>query len=1633
MLKAQFANVTYNVTNQSSAASITLTPLYNGGLVGPILVTSQSRTLPLVGVNLATFTNVAMGYSYQVIVKDVYYHAISTWTNSFPSYLTGNIIGGNWIFYSFFTQGPLFENTNAGANISAGTNIVFTTNGAFVIISQGTNGTTLGGLQASNMAPNSGVLPSGILTAGSTNGAGHLLVINANGYRYITYDASLLINLNLIADNGTNFTIAANGNGLVGGVGMTNGAVTASSIAVQNLNVSANTVATGPITSAGGIILTGTSTLNGNVTGSGFPVLSSGAAETNAYITNSSFAGNGASITGLNPANISAGTASINITGISGSTTNAQYAIIAGTTTNAQYAIVSGASTNAQYAITATLATNAINASIASNLVFGSSISNATITASSINDTNTLIANSAVVSNSFTAGTIAGNGSAITALNGSQITSGTIPPAAISPLGGFVTGPLGTNFLSAAGTNTMGLIATNALYGGPITLSYPFQAPGITIQSSYNLKFGSSSILFGNGISGAGFENVAGTGFSDLWLGPPIGSWPQLQISTGPPTVTIIGGDGSTPANLDVSGNIVGNGNLITALNGSQVISGTVPATQLPVATASAYGIVRPDNTTVTISGGVLSSVGGAGGGGNVYSNTTTWLNTLNDTNENVKQAVYVANSNIVLSVTSSNALIPVMIASNLPTGYAFAYSSNPGNPPWQGFQGAVTGLVWTGNNSDTIFSWLGYELPTPQTINSSTIFVSLISGSGNINDIITLQYSLDGINWISIGQTNFIISSFSYGVNLNFNFQSITAQYWRWYFTGTSIGTSVSVYTAQLYSFQASIISSPTNILEITSPAGVAINGVNANSNTFYVNGSVGAQSINSQAYSGSAGGLTNLQGNGNGFTNLNGNSFSTPVSAVDLSGPIAINANPTPIGPSTSFQGPTNFNGHGEVQLVGGIINNSTMADATNAFDGSFITYCNDNPAGKIGLNCTNPFIWTRVRLAPQPSFLANYYPASRNVLNGVQFATCTDSSFDNQTNWGSTPPYNPNNLNYPYAPRYQFTEYLVSMNQSNQYVFLNWTNGDYSLVGEIQIIGINTTNAKPVAPVISPWGGHFPNSYPYYGSALVALSSISTASQIYWTTNNWINSNLYSAPFYLNSLGQTQSSPISLQARAYDSGLLIPWSATSSNAFFYNTGYVPLDDWRDQQGILIEAHGGCILNDTANGHGFLWYGDFCNVAQQNGPNMNNSIGVWCYQSYDLMNWTNLGEVLPIPTSASFEYRPKVIFNQTTRQYVLWQYLSTGAANYGWGVATATNPTSFNYVNTNLQAFGSAHAGDFNLYQSPSGTAYIIANTNPVTGGVWIRPLDSTYTTNTAIAPVLVSANYLEAPILFSNINGGFNAIMSIGNFYSSQLEMGETNYYCPGTTPMGTWYHAGPVFASDPYNMWTTPTNQFNGQSAFIFQSPWNPNQIIYASDYWYVGSTPWWNILTQSYSTNVTINPADGTNGILYNSRQIWIPLTFNNTNAIVTTNANWNLAEWNKIFEIPASSINPGSFNASGALNVGGTNVNHTLINLTPVGAQLYTNTYGNTIQISATANITTTTVAGFGQLSLVYVGVQTNNFTSLSAVTSVLTGTTSNQPLSPMEIANGGIYYFTNTSSGTGDSSTPGPAQILVY
>ena len=117
-----------------------------------------------------------------------------------------------------------------------------------------------------------------------------------------------------------------------------------------------------------------------------------------------------------------------------------------------------------------------------------------------------------------------------------------------------------------------------------------------------------------------------------------------------------------------------------------------------------------------------------------------------------------------------------------------------------------------------------------------------------------------------------------------------------------------------------------------------------------------------------------------------------------------------------------------------------------------------------------------------------------------------------------------------------------------------------------------------------------------------------------------------------------------------------------------------------WRDDQGAVINAHGGGILR---NGGRYYWYGQHMvggsagNAAQ---------VGVHVYSSEDLCRWRDDGIAMAVSPDPQSEIakgciieRPKVIFNRRSGKFVMWFHLEgkgRGYSSAAVGVAVADGP---------------------------------------------------------------------------------------------------------------------------------------------------------------------------------------------------------------------------------------------------------------------------------------------------------------------------------------------------------------------
>lgn len=113
------------------------------------------------------------------------------------------------------------------------------------------------------------------------------------------------------------------------------------------------------------------------------------------------------------------------------------------------------------------------------------------------------------------------------------------------------------------------------------------------------------------------------------------------------------------------------------------------------------------------------------------------------------------------------------------------------------------------------------------------------------------------------------------------------------------------------------------------------------------------------------------------------------------------------------------------------------------------------------------------------------------------------------------------------------------------------------------------------------------------------------------------------------------------------------------------YVQKSFKPGKIWPDNEGIHINAHGGGLLYDNGK---YYWYGE------HKGERSNAAhVGVTCYSSTDLMNWTKEGVALAVSedekndiVNGSVIERPKVIYNPKTGKYVMWFHLELKGQGY-------------------------------------------------------------------------------------------------------------------------------------------------------------------------------------------------------------------------------------------------------------------------------------------------------------------------------------------------------------------------------
>ena len=356
------------------------------------------------------------------------------------------------------------------------------------------------------------------------------------------------------------------------------------------------------------------------------------------------------------------------------------------------------------------------------------------------------------------------------------------------------------------------------------------------------------------------------------------------------------------------------------------------------------------------------------------------------------------------------------------------------------------------------------------------------------------------------------------------------------------------------------------------------------------------------------------------------------------------------------------------------------------------------------------------------------------------------------------------------------------------------------------------------------------------------------------------------------------------------------------TSYNAF--NPG----QEWKDNNDVHINAHGGGILffNQT-----YYWYGEhkvegkIGNTAQ---------VGVHVYSSKDLYNWKDEGIALPVDSINSNSdiskgcilERPKVIYNEKTKKFVMWFHLELKSQGYDAarsGVAVADNPTGpFIFIKSvrpnkgtwpvNVQEYHKlpvsntvkskycggkgclpAHvdslnilgrdfkngqmARDMNLFVDDDGKAYHLYSSEE-NSTLHIAELSDDYLSHSGRYARFFSNRYMEAPTILKTSKGKYYFIASDCTGWAPNAARSAS-----ADDIFGPWTELGnPCIGSDS-------STTFNSQSTYILPVQGKNDAFIFMADRW----TP--------------ENPIDG--------RYIWLPIHFVNDKIELKWMDKWDLS------------------------------------------------------------------------------------------------------------------------------------------
>jgi hypothetical protein len=291
-------------------------------------------------------------------------------------------------------------------------------------------------------------------------------------------------------------------------------------------------------------------------------------------------------------------------------------------------------------------------------------------------------------------------------------------------------------------------------------------------------------------------------------------------------------------------------------------------------------------------------------------------------------------------------------------------------------------------------------------------------------------------------------------------------------------------------------------------------------------------------------------------------------------------------------------------------------------------------------------------------------------------------------------------------------------------------------------------------------------------------------------------------------------------------------------------------PAGTFDDNNGTYIQAHGGGI---TKVGSTYYWFGEDKNGESSSDTSFQN---VPCYSSTDLAHWTFVADVLTRQASGDLGpsrivERPKVIYNSTTGQYVMYMHIdNTSYSEAKVGVATSSSICGSYTYQGSFQPLG-FQSRDMNLFKDDDGTAYLLSEDRA--NGLRIDKLSSDYL-SVASAVTVLTPNH-EAPAMFK-LNGRYYLFGSHLTGWST-----NDNEYTTATSLAGPW---------SSWSDFAPPgSNTLNSQTTFVLPITGSSGTtFMYMGDRW--------------------------TTSNLGTSPYIWLPMEVDGANVTMSWHTNWSI-------------------------------------------------------------------------------------------------------------------------------------------